>query len=109
MGYGERDAPTHLLLGSGEKKPYYVDSQSTILINLVAKAVRKAVQAAAGGGASIKITEMLPGPEHCWLTDSCGGHYTSELRMVTVDLRAKDGDLRARAGSSDHSFQNAGR
>jgi hypothetical protein len=28
---------------------------------------------------------MLPAPEQCWLADSDGDHYVSELRMVAVE------------------------
>ena len=34
---------------------------------------------------SIEFTEMLPGPEECWL-ESDAGHHTSELRVVALLL-----------------------
>ncbi|SOD61153.1 hypothetical protein SAMN06297387_1031, partial [Streptomyces zhaozhouensis] len=40
-------------------------------------------------------TEMLPTPEHTWLTDDQHHHYTAELRFVTVD------QSRARHGTPD--------
>jgi hypothetical protein len=33
----------------------------------------------------VMFTELLPGPQDCWLADSEGRRYTSELRMVAVD------------------------
>jgi hypothetical protein len=33
--------------------------------------------------APVEFTEMLPGPEDCWL-ESDAGHHTSELRVVAV-------------------------
>jgi hypothetical protein len=32
---------------------------------------------------------MLPAPDDCWLTDEHGRRYTSELRLVAVDLGRK--------------------
>jgi hypothetical protein len=32
---------------------------------------------------------MLPGPDDCWLADQTGQRYTSELRLVAVDLGRK--------------------
>jgi hypothetical protein len=36
--------------------------------------------------ATVKITEMLPTPDLTWLPDAQGKLYTSELRIVAVDL-----------------------
>jgi hypothetical protein len=30
---------------------------------------------------------MLPDPDHAWLPDAEGRRYTSELRLVAVDLK----------------------
>ena len=38
--------------------------------------------------AHIRFSEMLPGPDACWLTDDDGRRYTSELRLVAVDRSA---------------------
>jgi hypothetical protein len=38
-------------------------------------------------GAPVQFTEMLPGPEECWL-QSASGHRTSEPRIVAVDRSA---------------------
>jgi len=67
-----------------ETKPYYVDLESPIYVDLLAKAVRQ-VQQDNAQGATITFTEMLPDPEHCWLPDAEGNRYTSEIRMVVVD------------------------
>lgn len=42
---------------------------------------------ARGPGAPFELTEMLPGPEDCWLETKDGPH-TSELRLVAVDRAA---------------------
>jgi len=36
--------------------------------------------------AGVRFTEMLPGPEGCWLQDADGHRYTSQLRVIAVDL-----------------------
>jgi hypothetical protein len=41
--------------------------------------------AAADPDAMVRFSEMLPGPEECWLEQN-GRTYTSELRLVAVDL-----------------------
>jgi len=48
---------------------------------------------------------MLPGPDDCWLADQDGQRYTSELRMVAVDLgrRASQGrSITADTTAIDH-------
>jgi len=40
-------------------------------------------------GRPVRFTEMLPGPDDCWLTEEHGRRYTSELRLVAVDLGRK--------------------
>lgn len=70
-----------------EKKPFYVDFESPIYISIFAKSIRRTAKAEVGGR-PIAITEMLPGPDQCWLSDAHGQHYTSELRMVCLDLQA---------------------
>jgi hypothetical protein len=37
-------------------------------------------------GATITVSEMVPGLEQVWLPDAVGQYYTSELRMVALDL-----------------------
>jgi hypothetical protein len=69
----------------GEDKPCYVDFDSPIYVSLLARVLRKA-RSSADEGARITFTEMLPDPDHAWLPDAEGHRYTSELRVVTVDL-----------------------
>jgi len=70
-----------------ERKPFYVDFDSPILVNILAKYVRRTGEQGADD-AQITVTEMLPDPSHVWLPDAQGRHYTSELRIVAVDLEA---------------------
>lgn len=66
-----------------EKKPFYVDFESIIAIELFAKAIRRA--ASDMPEAPITVTEMLPDPSQTWLPDREGKRYTCELRVVAVD------------------------
>ena len=74
-------------LSPGEIKPVYVDFDSPVLTRILCRQLRRA--AAITPGQPVRFTEMLPGPENCWLTDQGGRHYTSELRIVAVDLRRR--------------------
>jgi hypothetical protein len=69
-----------------EMKPFYVDSDSPIYIDIFAKVVRRTKQTGEEIPA-ITVTEMLPLPDQTWLSDSQGNHYTSELRMVALESR----------------------
>ncbi|WP_344265188.1 lantibiotic dehydratase, partial [Streptomyces sodiiphilus] len=68
-----------------ETRPFYVDFDSPVYVNIFAKAVRRLARKEPGG--RVTVTEMLPTPEHAWLTDDRGNAYTSELRFVAVDER----------------------
>lgn len=70
-----------------EPKPFYVDLVSPIYIELFGKAVRRSQEAASD--AAIVVSEMLPAPDHAWVPDAAGRRYTSELRMVAVDLAGR--------------------
>jgi hypothetical protein len=66
-----------------EAKPVYVDLDSRLLTHSLHRMLRRvAVQ---DPGASVRFTEMLPGPDDCWLEHE-GARFTSELRLVAVDL-----------------------
>jgi len=66
----------------GEAKPVYVDLESTLLTNSLHRMLRRVADR--DPAASIRFTEMLPGPGECWLEHE-GARYTSELRLVAVD------------------------
>jgi len=68
----------------GELKPFYIDFDSPIYVDILAKAVRRV--RGYGAEAQITLSEMLPGYEDLWLPDAKGQHFTSELRLVAVDL-----------------------
>jgi lantibiotic biosynthesis dehydratase-like protein len=67
-----------------ETKPCYVDFDSPVYVNLLAKLMRRTAES---GGKEMQavFTEMLPGVEQSWLPDAEGRRYTCELRMVALD------------------------
>jgi Lantibiotic dehydratase, N terminus len=73
-----------------ELKPAAADFRSIILINLLAKHIRKTH---AAGHTEYTVTEMLPDPGQLWLTDRQGKHYSSELRTVAYDSMTGDAGL----------------
>jgi hypothetical protein len=56
-------------------KPVFMDFRSPLLAEVLAKMVARFRR--------LSITEMLPGLEDCWLTDSAG-HYSCEFRTVVT-------------------------
>ncbi|MEA2144171.1 MAG: hypothetical protein QOI64_2601 [Solirubrobacteraceae bacterium] len=68
-----------------ERKPMYIDLHSPVLGRILCRHVRQA--AAEAPGAPVRFTEMLPLPEDCWLRDSAGRRYASELRLIALDTR----------------------
>jgi hypothetical protein len=70
-----------------ERKPFYVDLKSDLLTGILVRHVR---EAAREEGARIRFTEMLPGPDECWVTDRDGRSYACELRFVAVDSATAD-------------------
>ncbi len=69
-----------------ERKPYYLDLDSPISVEMLTKIIRQ-VQAAPSKEGYITVTEMLPSPQQTWLPDADGQRYTSELRIVAVDQK----------------------
>jgi hypothetical protein len=67
-----------------ERKPFYVNFDSPLLVNLLAKMVRRTLEHG-GAHSMITFTEMLPTLEQLWLPDATGQRYTSELRIIAVD------------------------
>lgn len=77
--------PRHVFIRVvGERKPFYVDLTSPLMLNMIASTLRTAGRERAGS--AVTITEMYPGPDELWVPHSAGGRRsTSELRMVLVD------------------------
>lgn len=69
-----------------EVKPCFLDFDSSIYVEIFAKAIRATVIQAPAG--MISISEMLPSPDQVWLPDSQGNLYACEFRIVAVDLLA---------------------
>jgi hypothetical protein len=68
-----------------EQKPCYIDFDSPIFVDIFTRMVCRTLESSTEDR-SILVTEMLPVPDQAWLTDAQGQHYTSELRIVAVDL-----------------------
>jgi hypothetical protein len=67
-----------------EVKPFYVDFDSPVYVEILAKMVRRAL-ASDQPDSPVVMSEMLPTAEHLWLPDNAGQKYTSEFRIVVVD------------------------
>ncbi|AFY47694.1 lantibiotic dehydratase family protein [Nostoc sp. PCC 7524] len=70
----------------GEVKPYYIDFNSPIYCDLLAKIARQAAKAYPEH--ELCFTEMLPNFDQIWLTDTTEQRYTSELRLVALDPKS---------------------
>ena len=67
-----------------EVKPFYVDFDSPIYVDILSKMIRRTKEKGAAD-ALVSVTEMHPRADETWLPDAEGQHYTSELRFVCVD------------------------
>lgn len=70
-----------------ERKPFFVDFDSPILMNMFSKMIRRSLDSNDQNGL-IVVTEMLPAFGETWLMDADDQRYTSELRIVAVDQAA---------------------
>lgn len=68
-----------------ERKPLYVDLDSPIYVEMFAKIIHRTGESDLSNPL-ISVSEMLPAHDQSWLIDAEENHYTSELRMVVVDL-----------------------
>ena len=71
-----------------EVKPIYVDFESPSAVSILAKVARRAIEHV--GGARLTVSEMLPSLDRAWLPGAGGARYTSELRVIAVDLAQTD-------------------
>jgi hypothetical protein len=74
-----------------EVKPFYVDFDSLIYVEILTKRIRKTL-ASDRAHEPITVTEMLPAPHELWLPDHEGLTYTSELRIVAKDLKGVEAE-----------------
>jgi Lantibiotic dehydratase, N terminus len=82
-----RGLPRHTFVKlPSEQKPFYVDFESPLCINMLANAVRRLMQADGGEERLVQVSEMLPTLEQLWLRDADGRGYTAELRLTAVAL-----------------------
>ena len=66
-----------------EVKPFYVDFESPLSVDVLAKVLRRGAKA--DSAVPVTVSEMLPTPGQCWLTDAQGNRYVSELRVIAVN------------------------
>jgi hypothetical protein len=90
------------LVAPVEAKPTFIDTRSPMLVQLLARTVRRTVEQF-GGETRITLSEMLPDSDDCWLHDDQGRRYVSELRVVAVDRREHPG-----AAQQDHPSHQSG-
>ncbi|UTY57072.1 lantibiotic dehydratase [Massilia sp. erpn] len=69
---------------SWERKPFFIDFDSPLLVRMLAKQVRHARSLPTLSSARASFSEMLPTPDQAWLADAEDLRYTSELRLVAV-------------------------
>jgi hypothetical protein len=81
----EQELPRFAFVKSpAEVKPVYIDFASTIYVDMLAKLIRRTAEQS---GSTVTFTEMLPRTDQTWLPDADGNTYTSEFRVVAVDLK----------------------
>ena len=68
-----------------EQKPFYLDFDSPIYVNMFAKAVRRTLETGKPDQV-ITLTEMIPRTDQTWLADAQGETYTCEFRLVARHL-----------------------
>jgi len=71
-----------------ETKPFYLDMDSPVFVDILCKMIRR-VTASANPAGELTFAEMLPDPGGTWLTDGDGQRYTSEFRFAIVDLNTR--------------------
>jgi len=70
-----------------EKKPCFLDSESPLSVELFVKDVRRMLHSDTTEEFIVSLSEMIPDPDHSWLTDAQGHRYTSEIRIAVVDRK----------------------
>jgi hypothetical protein len=68
-----------------EAKPFYVDFDSPIYLNMFAKTVRRTLETGQPNQV-VTVTEMIPRTDETWLSDAAGETYTCEFRLVARHL-----------------------
>ncbi len=74
----------------GESKPVYLDLDSPIYVDILARLAR-ARGKGTDGEKSLVISEMLPRIDQAWLSDHEGNRYTCELRLAALEKQPSTG------------------
>jgi hypothetical protein len=70
-----------------ELKPFYVDFDSPIYVENLAKMVKRTLaEKSLRREGAVKVVEMLPSSKQLWLPDAQGNKYTCEFRIVALDM-----------------------
>jgi hypothetical protein len=81
----EQNMPRFVFVKSPvEVKPFYVDFDSPVYVDIFAKIVRR-TRDSAHAESLITVSEMHPVHEQSWLPDAEGQRFTSEFRIIAVD------------------------
>lgn len=84
----EQGMPAILFVKSPiEPKPFYVDLDSPVYVEILCKTVRRLL--ATHANEEVAFSEMLPTTDDAWLADNSGLKYTSELRLAIIDLKER--------------------
>jgi hypothetical protein len=67
-----------------ETKPIYVDFNSPVYVDILAKVVRRTAESDQTER-PIVVSEMLPAHDQLWMADADGQRYTSEFRIVALN------------------------
>jgi len=67
--------------GSNVRKPYFIDFKNYFSLELMQQILMD--------NDNVMIEEMLPGPNHLWLTSNKGSH-SCELRMGVYKIGTKE-------------------
>jgi hypothetical protein len=68
-----------------ERKPFLLDLDSAVLARIAGRHIRHAADE--DPAQRVRFSEMLPGPDECWLPGASGERHACELRLVAVERR----------------------
>jgi len=93
--------PRHVFVHTSvETKPFYVDLESPVLVDLLRRASAAAVASEDG---RLVVTEMLPAPEDLWVRDAAGSYATEFLIQMDGPARAIERSPLAEVGAADQA------
>jgi hypothetical protein len=86
--------PNAVFVSTGpDEKPIFVDFESPLAVNLLAKAIRRE-RSDSRTPSLVQVSEMYPALDDLWLRDADGVAYTAELRLAGFDVMDGTADVR---------------